>query len=653
MIFITVLWYLVGVDSERTRSVETGNGEPGSSDSPPSRGRTARTDDGTPVRDPVEVRLDDALERVAHGATVSVPAIFLSNGLAFAFTVVLTNGFGAAAYGFFVLADRLQEFLVGLVSGFNSGLNRFLPEASTAERDLLATFASLLLLGIATVLGACLFLVAPLLTRVAGYGPRFELFVRLFAVGLPASIWLRTVVAILRSLEEVGPFNLTLRIGVPTAHLVVAVLGTLVFRDLVVVIVGVLLATGLGGVAATLWLVRTRGLRPRIRQVGGSGIRRRYVWFSIPLFVGGFATITQRLGFYPLIAFYLSGVAGGVFAVGILVGSLVRMPLVGVNQFVPPVAATLHENNHRVALRRLYQVTSRLVVLAVTGVAIPLVVYRSAVMRLFGPEFVEYALLLPVFVAGTYADSAVGSVGILLKMTDNERPWLVVNVVSTAFMLATAIPMTVLYGLPGLVGSYLLLVVVNNGLEVATLYHFERIQPFTRLHAKPVLAAVPLVLVTQAGRIALPGPVAPVVGTVLGLTVYAGTLRVLGFTDLEGRLLASLVARYRGTILDVSATSPDGRFERGLDLVAIAVGLIAIASGFLQAVLTVSVLSPPRVGWEFRSIALFVVLGGALALVVGLLETVPDRYRRREVVSVLVGVASVLGLVALLVLFVV
>ncbi|MFC7047011.1 lipopolysaccharide biosynthesis protein [Halobacteriaceae archaeon GCM10025711] len=502
--------------------------------------------DGAAGRDPVEVRLEDALERVAHGATVSVPSILLERGLTLAFTAVLTNGFGASAYGLFALARRLQQFLERLALGFRSGLSRFLPTAaSDAERDLLATFASVLLLGVATLFGAGLYLTAPTATAVAGKGPQFTLFLRVFAAGLPASVWLLTVTEILRGIEAVGPLNLTVRVGFPAAQLVVGAVGTVVFHDLTLVAGGVLAVMGLVGVAAAAWLVFDRGFRPRLRGPDAPQLRRQYVRFTLPLFVGGIATTTQRLGFYPLIALFLSDAAGGVFAVGVLLGMLVRLPLMGVNQFIPPVAAALNEEGHREALERLYHVTSRLVLVGVTGLSVPVVVYRESVMGLFGPTFVEYAPLLPGFIVAQFFACAAGSVGILLTMTDNQRALLVVNVAITAFLTVTAIPLTVSFGLPGLVASYLLMLTVNNGLEVAVLYYLEGLQPFTRLHAKPLVAAVPLAAVALVVRSVLPGAAALVVGTVLGLVTYAVTLRVLGFTRVERRLAASLGSRYR------------------------------------------------------------------------------------------------------------
>ncbi|WP_225335797.1 lipopolysaccharide biosynthesis protein [Halomicrobium urmianum] len=498
--------------------------------------------------DPVEQRLDDALERVAHGATVSVPGILVRRGLALAFTAVLTNGFTAGAYGTFAVARRLQRFLLHVALGFRRGLSRFLPAAeSTAERDALVTVASLLLVGVATVFGTALYVAVPHVTRAAGEGPQFQTLLRVFAVGLPASVWLFTVTEVLRGLEEVVPLTLTLRVGFPVAQLAVGAVGVLV-GDLVFVAGGVVLAMGAVGLTATGWLARNRGLRPRAPGADGGRIWRRYVDYSLPLFAGGFATVTQRFGFYPLIALFLSGVAGGVFAVAVLLGLLVRLPLLGVNQFIPPVMAALHEAGHRDALRRLYQVTSRLVLVGVTGITIPLLVYREAALGLFGPTFVEYAALLPGFLLAQYVACAAGSVGLLLMMTDNQRAYLIVNVAITAVLAAIAVPLTIRYGLPGLVLSYFLMYAVNNGLEVVVLYYLEGLQPFTRLHLRPVAAAVPLAVVTLGAHATLPAPAAPAVGTLLGLTAYALVLRRLGFTPVERRLAETMIGRYRDAL---------------------------------------------------------------------------------------------------------
>jgi O-antigen/teichoic acid export membrane protein len=527
----------VGPDEQRAAlaTEDTGDDEVGE-----------QPDDAT---DPVEARLAEALERVAHGATVSVPAILFQQALSVAFTAVLTNAFPASSYGLFALARRFQRYAARLSTGFGPGLSRFIPPAdSAAERDLVATFAAVLMLSVAALFGGALFLAAPIIASATGEGPRFRLLLQVFAAGVPVFVWFHTAAGFLRAFEEVLPMNLLVRVGFPVSLLVVAGVGATVIGDLVAVAVGVVAVAAVVGTAAAAWVARERGLRPRLRGVDAAALHRRYLRFSVPLFLAGFATVTQRLGFYPLIAWFLSGTAGGVFAVGVLVGGLVRLPLIGINQFISPVAAALHADDHREALSRLYHVTSRMVLVGTTAVATPAIVFRADVMGLFGPTFVRYAPLLPGFVLAQYAACAAGSVAILLSMTDNQRALLYTNVVVTAFLAVTAVPLTVAHGLPGLVVSYLLVLTVNNGLEVVVLYHLEGLQPFTRLHAKPLVAAVPFAAVALAAKATPPDVTAAVVGSVGGLAAFALAMHWLGFTDVERQLGATLLARYRSAV---------------------------------------------------------------------------------------------------------
>ena len=532
-------------------SPDDASGEAGGAAAPTDTDATAAPSDAV-----VEARLEDALERVAHGATVSVPGILAERGLAVAFTAVLTNGLGAAAYGVFALARRSQAFVLHLALGFRSGLSRFLPNVEDAqERDALVTFASLLLLGVATAFGVGLYLAAPALVDLVDVDRtgQFLTLLRLFAVGMPAMTWLFTVGEVMRGLEAVGPLTLTMRVGFPVAQLAVGLVGVLVFDDVVLVAGAVVATYAVVGVVAMTWLARDRDITPRLRGPDVRAIWRKYVEYTLPLFVGGFATVTQRLGFYPLIAWFLTGLAGGVFAVGVLLGSLVRLPLMAINQFIPPVAADLNEAGHDRALSRLYHVTSRIVLVGVTAASVPVVVYRAEIMALFGDAFVPYAGLLVGFVFAQYVACAAGSVGILLMMTDNQRALLVINTIITAILVVTAIPLTATYGLAGLVGSYVLMLSLNNALEVVVLYYLEGLQPLTRRHGYTVVAAVPLATGALAVHELLPGLAGVTVGTTVGLLGYAATLRWFGFTPVERRLVGTLADRYREALADLRA----------------------------------------------------------------------------------------------------
>jgi O-antigen/teichoic acid export membrane protein len=132
----------------------------------------------------------------------------------------------------------------------------------------------------------------------------------------------------------------------------------------------------------------------------------------------------------------------------------------------------------------------------------------------------------------------------LLMMTDNQKPYLAVNTVLTVVVLGATVSLTLAYGLPGLVGGYLLMLTLNNVAEVAVLHHFAGLQPLTRDHLVPLGAAIPLSAVLLAVQTVLSGPLGIVVGTVLGGVVYGSILFRVGVPPVERKLLGTLRARY-------------------------------------------------------------------------------------------------------------
>lgn len=76
------------------------------------------------------------------------------------------------------------------------------------------------------------------------------------------------------------------------------------------------------------------------------------------------------------------------------------------------------------------------------------------------------------------------------------------------------------------------------------LYYLEELQPFTKRHSFPLLAAVPFAGIAFAARMVASGVVGAVVGTAVGLAAFAATLKLLGFTPVERRLASTLVDRY-------------------------------------------------------------------------------------------------------------
>lgn len=403
--------------------------------------------------------------------------------------------------------------------------------------------------GLGTVFGAVLFFLAPLITQAFDYSGQFQLFLRIYAVWFPGSLWLLTVNRLLKSLEEVKAYNFLFRFVFPLADLAAVGVGVYLFQDFVVVIVGQVLIGALGSLFLTALLMRRWEFIPRVRGRHAARLRRRYVRFSIPLVGRRIVLAINNIGFFLLIPVFLSSDAAAVLAVGSLISSLISFPLKLNNQFISPVVSDLHERNQRNVLVRLYEVTTRMVLVGSIGLTIPLLIHGETVMSLFGPTFVEYTSLLPVFILTQFVNIIPGSDGKILRMTDRPRELMIIDISTAFFMVALAIPLTMLFGLRGLVVSQLGKATMNNSLQLFVLYYLDGYHPFTRLHVKPLLAGGPYLLIALSGKLLLPGVIVPLAGTFVGMVAYGTTLYMLGFTKIERRLGMLLLARYRRTPL--------------------------------------------------------------------------------------------------------
>jgi O-antigen/teichoic acid export membrane protein len=265
--------------------------------------------------------------------------------------------------------------------------------------------------------------------------------------------------------------------------------------------------------------------------------------YSLPVTVSIIGTKIQVFGYYPIMALFLTPREVGIFTLGYLLTTFIRWPLLAVNQLLPPIASDLYAREKRQALYKLHQVTSRLIITVALLVAVFAVAYRGPILGIFGETYVQYAWILPVLAVTRLVEVGVGSVGLLLTMTDNERLIAIQNTLGAVFAVAVATGLTAAFGLAGMVVAFATVRIVNNVTQLLMLHYFEGFQPFTRTHLNPVFAVTITALLIAVMRSVLDGPSAIVAGLLFGVAGYALCLRWLGTAPAESRLYAQLAPR--------------------------------------------------------------------------------------------------------------
>jgi O-antigen/teichoic acid export membrane protein len=111
----------------------------------------------------------------------------------------------------------------------------------------------------------------------------------------------------------------------------------------------------------------------------------------------------------------------GVYGVASRVAGLIAFILMAVNSTIAPRFAALSSADKHDELQRLAQRSAGWTLFASSPVILVMLLFPEFLLRLFGGDFVEGAVVLRILAVGQIINVAVGSVGYLLMMTGQER----------------------------------------------------------------------------------------------------------------------------------------------------------------------------------------------------------------------------------------
>jgi O-antigen/teichoic acid export membrane protein len=111
----------------------------------------------------------------------------------------------------------------------------------------------------------------------------------------------------------------------------------------------------------------------------------------------------------------------GIFAVASYGAGFVSFMLIAVNTAIAPSIARLWRNHELGELQRLITRSSRTVAVATLPLAAGLALAAERFMGLFGLQFVKGADAMALLCLAQFVNAALGSVGLILNMSDNER----------------------------------------------------------------------------------------------------------------------------------------------------------------------------------------------------------------------------------------
>ena len=241
------------------------------------------------------------------------------------------------------------------------------------------------------------------------------------------------------------------------------------------------------------------------------------------------------------LGFYRGAREVGIYSVAAAMVAYVSLILNSVNQVFSPMITDLHTRRDMATLGRLYRALTKWILGMTLPLAITLMVDARPLLRIFGRDFEAGWPILMIGTAGQLINCGVGSVGLLLLMSGNQRRLLRVQAAMAAVMTVTCVALIPIWGI---VGAAVAAAITNAGTNAWNLFEVRRalgLSPFSRSYLRllgPALASLLVALALRREGGMFRHEWLAIAASLLGsYLVFAGMVALLGL-DEDDRLVA-------------------------------------------------------------------------------------------------------------------
>jgi O-antigen/teichoic acid export membrane protein len=501
---------------------------------------------GEPIASSETQQFRSQVGHISRHSGVFFLGTMFTAALGYVFKLYLARVLGAENLGIYALGITL----VGFVGVFNSlGLVESAVRFAAVYRagHKMRQLRALLWRGGAVLLAANLLFamiflkMAPMVALRFYHSPALAQYIPWFTALMLLGVISTFYARILAGYKEVGRRTLiTSFIGSPATMLLAVLLISLGWG-----LRGYLLAQVLGAVLVIALLVAAVGKR--------TPLEARFSWhWPPPLEPEVWSFSAAALGILLLeflmsqvdkiaLGFYLGARNVGVYSVAAAVVAYETLVLNSVNQVFSPMIADLHTRRDSAMLGRLYKALTKWVFGLTLPLAITVILYARPLMRMFGHDFEAGWPILVIGTAGQLVNCGVGSVGVLLFMSGNQRRLLGVQAAMVGFMTMASIALIPIWGI---VGAAVAAAITNAGTNAWNLLEVRKalgLSPFNRSYARllvPFVVSVLVVLLLKhEASIFRHDWLTIGVSLVGSYAVFAGATAVLGL-DEDDRLIA-------------------------------------------------------------------------------------------------------------------
>ncbi|MDO8444904.1 MAG: flippase [Deltaproteobacteria bacterium] len=365
---------------------------------------------------------DTHMKEVIQGASVAFSLKLIGAGLNFAFNLLLARMLGAEGAGIYFLALTIATFaaIFGRI-GLDNALLRF--TAANASNRNWAAVKGIYQKGIFLVLTASIissivmYTISPWLAEYLFFKPELTKHFRLMALAVTPMALFILHAEMLKGLKLIFCSQMIEGVTVPFISLIgLYFLGNMfgVRGGIWAYIIATVFTTLLGYM---LWKVAT----PKTKGLEGKFLIKDLLHSSMPLFVVSVMNLLMMWTGSIMLGIWGTKADVGVFNIASRTAALLSFILIAVNSISAPKFAAMYRQGDIQSLGTLTRCSSKIMAILASPILLIFVLVPEQVMGLFGPQFLEGALVLSILAIGQFINVATGSVGYLLLMSGNEH----------------------------------------------------------------------------------------------------------------------------------------------------------------------------------------------------------------------------------------
>lgn len=429
--------------------------------------------------------------RIARGSGIVFAGQIAGKLVGVLLQIVLSRGLGKALYGTYTLAISLMKILRELGGlGLQGGVVRFSAEAKgqgdtgRVRGTLLATLGIGTLASMVIALG--LYATSTWWATVVFTDPSLAPILRAFSIATPFYVLTFLTSQAARGLQSMAADVSIGTVAQPFVNLVVVssafVLGYQLDGAIAAFVASTIASAALGIYVLTrifpaLW----NGPSPQFRV-------SRLVGYSLPVMGVSLTALFIDQADRVMIGILASTSDVGLYNIAALLATQVRFVLTAVSATFTPIISDLYHSGQREELRRLFQITTRWIVTLSLPLAIVLALFPEPLLWLFGPSFLDGTSVVLVLTIGTFLNSSVGTIGLMLQMSDHERLVLIDNVASVILNVGLNLSLIPLYGPLGAAIATAITITTVNAVQVYQVHSRLGMTPFDADYLRPLAA---------------------------------------------------------------------------------------------------------------------------------------------------------------------